>query len=113
MLDVVMEVSKLTEKRFHIDDTNSIIENNGYTEVNIYAFNDKKDWHNLCKRLNQQHKDRADLIKILSLYRKKMSCNNCHYHNYDWYDDGDEFEVCDKGNNECLDDGFCKDWEEL
>ena len=25
-------------------------------------------------------------------------CYTCYYHSYDWFDDGDEFEVCKKGN---------------
>ena len=25
-------------------------------------------------------------------------CYTCYWHSYDWFDDGDEFEVCKKGN---------------
>ena len=103
----------MTENWFYIDKLKHIIENNGYTELNKYSFNNRKDWKKVCKRLNEQHEYIMDLKKTLNLYREKMSCDNCKYHNYDWCDDGDEFEVCDKGNNECLYDGFCKDYEEM
>lgn len=56
-------------------------------------------------------KDNEQLKQELAIYRKLMSCSNCKYHNYDWYDDGDEFEVCDKGND--VTGGICKDWEEI
>ena len=25
-------------------------------------------------------------------------CHTCYWHSFDWFDDGDEFEVCKKGN---------------
>ena len=103
----------MSEKRFYIDDNGHLIENNGYAELNKYAFNNRDDWRNVCKRLNEQHGYIKDLIRTINVYRKKMNCNNCTYHNYDWFDDGDEFEVCDKGNTDCLSIGFCEDWEEL
>ena len=28
----------------------------------------------------------------------EKSCRTCYYLSYDWFDDGDEFEVCLKGN---------------
>ena len=41
-------------------------------------------------------------------------CHNCHYHNYDWFDDGDEFEVCEKGHYDEMDEkGICDCWEKL
>ena len=51
------------------------------------------------------------LKKELRIYRKLVSCGNCEYHNYDWFDDGNEFEVCEKGND--VTEGICEDWEEL
>ena len=63
------------------------------------------------KRLNELWDENEELKQELAIYRKVASCSNCKYHNYDWYDDGDEFEVCDKGNN--VTDGICEDWEEL
>lgn len=103
----------MTEKRFYIDDKEHLIENNGYKELNKYSFNDKKDWKNVCKRLNEQHEYIGDLIRTINLYRKKMNCDNCKHHDYDWFDDGDEFEVCNKGNDDGLTMGFCEDWREL
>lgn len=103
----------MNEKRFWIDDKENIYEDNGYTILNKYAFGDKRDWSRVCERLNEQHQVIADLKTTLNQYRQKMSCSNCHYHNYDWFDDGDEFEVCDKGNNDGLSNGFCPDWREL
>lgn len=61
--------------------------------------------------VNTIAKENEQLKKELAIYRKVASCGNCKYHNYDWYDDGDEFEVCDKGND--VTDGICEDWEEL
>lgn len=56
-------------------------------------------------------KENEQLKQKLKIYRKVASCGNCHYHNYDWFDDGDEFEVCDKGND--VSEGICEEWEEL
>lgn len=65
----------------------------------------------LCDRLNWLVNENERLKQELAIYRKLASCGNCEYHNYDWYDDGDEFEICEKGND--VDDRICKDWEEL
>ena len=47
-------------------------------------------------------------------YYHLVNCGNCKYHNYDWFDDGDEFEVCEKGHTERLMyNKFCKEWREL
>ena len=100
-------------KRFCIDDNEDIYENNGYRILNRYSFGDRKDWCRLCKELNKQFDIIKDLKTTLNQYQQKMSCSNCHYHTYDWFDDGDEFEVCEKGNNTGLDNGFCPDWREL
>lgn len=61
--------------------------------------------------LNTVHEENEQLKKELRIYRKVASCSNCNYHNYDWFDDGDEFEVCDKGND--VTEGICEDWREL
>lgn len=75
------------------------------------------DHHNARKfvdKLNELHEEIKRLKKENSEYHKIVNCGNCHFHNYDWYDDGDEFEVCDKGNTERLMyHQFCKDWVEL
>lgn len=54
------------------------------------------------------------LEQILRIYRKVANCHNCDYLAYDWFDDGDEFEICEKGNNEQqMDYHICEDWREL
>ena len=47
----------------------------------------------------------------LRIYRRIATCSNCDYHDYDWYDDGDEFEVCRKGND--VTERICADWRKL
>ena len=71
-------------------------------EERINALNDENE--QLIKFKNQ-------VLKELKVYRNIARCSNCKYHNYDWFDDGDEFEVCDKGND--VTEGICKDWEEI
>lgn len=64
--------------------------------------------------INQLHEENEQLKQALKGYHNAFDCGQCMYHNYDWYDDGDEFEVCDKGNNETqMEYHSCKDWEEL
>lgn len=71
-------------------------------------------YYTACEKLNELHEEIERLKKENSEYHKIVNCGNCHFHNYDWYDDGDEFEVCDKGNDERLMyHQFCKDWVEL
>lgn len=78
----------------------------------------KKERNSFKKTQERYSKEAETKIKELSKenseYHKIVNCGNCHFHNYDWYDDGDEFEVCDKGNTERLVyHQFCKDWVEL
>lgn len=56
-------------------------------------------------------KDNERLKSELKIYRNVANCGNCDYHNYDWFDDGDEFELCEKGND--MKYHICEDWEEL
>lgn len=42
-----------------------------------------------------------------NLYEEKC-CDNCYWQSYDWFDDGDEFEVCRKGNQ--IGTIHCKDY---
>lgn len=73
------------------------------TKVDFY-----KDFQKDARELD---KENEELKQTLRIYRKIANCHNCEYHNYDWYDDGDEFEVCDKGNDMWY--RICKDWREL
>lgn len=124
----------MTEKRFKytfkgIEDTLESDEECKYTLCNKDGFQD------LCVMLNDLHdeneqlktlvdfykdfqkdarelsKENEELKSELKIYRKIASCSNCDYHNYNWFDDGDEFEVCDKGND--MSDYICEDWREL
>ena len=61
--------------------------------------------------VNKLKQENEQLKQELKIYRKVANCSNCRYHSYDWFDDGDEFEVCDKGND--VTDGICEEWEEL
>lgn len=68
--------------------------------------------------LNKKYKKIVDeneqLKKENMEYYHLVNCGNCKYHNYDWFDDGDEFEVCEKGHTERLIyNKFCKEWREL
>ena len=68
----------------------------------------------LVKRLNILSEENKRLKKENREYHHLVSCDNCKYHNYDWFDDGDEFEVCDKGHTERLVyNKFCKEWREF
>lgn len=59
-------------------------------------------------------KENEKLRKENMEYYHLVNCGNCKYHNYDWFDDGDEFEVCEKGHTERLMyNKFCKEWREL
>ena len=63
------------------------------------------------KDARELEKENEELKSELKIYRKIANCGNCEYHNYDWYDDGDEFEVCDKRNDMWY--RICEDWREL
>lgn len=86
-------------------DVESLEEENEYlkTKVDFY-----KDFQKDARELDKENEELKSELKI---YREVANCGNCHYHNYDWFDDGDEFEVCDKGNDMWY--GICQDWSEL
>jgi len=62
-------------------------------------------------KIKELERENNELKEELRIYRQVANCHNCIYHDYDWYDDGDEFEVCRKGND--VSEGICKEWEEL
>lgn len=78
-------------------------------ETENYRFHLDEKTH--VEKMGRLINENEQLKQELAIYRKVASCSNCKYHNYDWYDDGDEFEVCDKRND--MSDRICKDWEEL
>lgn len=80
----------------------------------ISHFEDVSHRNDIVKLLNELHEESEQLKAQLKDYHNAFDCNQCRYQNYDWFDDGDEFEVCDKGNNEAqMEYHSCKDWEEL
>jgi hypothetical protein len=65
-------------------------------------------------KLNELSNENEQLKQQLKDYHNAFDCSQCKYQNYDWFDDGNEFEVCDKGNHEeLMYNHSCKDWEEL
>lgn len=107
----------MTEKRFTIKNYDGVhydVFDKEYSESNELAEVHKEDAQNLCNLLNELHEENMKLKKELKDYHNAFDCSQCRYHNYNWFDDGDEFEVCDKGNDEAqMDNHSCKDWEEL
>lgn len=68
----------------------------------------------LAEYVDRLQYENEQLKKELKDYHNAFDCSQCKYQNYDWFDDGDEFEVCDKGNNESqMDNHSCTDWVEL
>lgn len=64
--------------------------------------------------MNELAEKNKEFKKELLIYRKIASCSNCEYQNYDWFDDGDEFEICERGNNEQqIDFHICEEWREI
>ena len=96
----IIDSHKISEKDF-----DEKVEYDGYN-----AFEDSLTGEEIVKLLNENEQ----LKEQLKEYHNAFDCSQCRYHNYDWFDDGDEFEVCDKRNNEALMyNHSCKDWEEL
>lgn len=68
----------------------------------------------LLKQQGKIERENEELKEELRIYRKIANCSNCKYQNYDWFEDGDEFEICEKGNNEQqMEYHICKEWEEF
>lgn len=76
---------------------------------------DEFDLDKITDLLNHYEEENKRLKSELRIYRKVASCSNCEYHNYKWNVDdgygGDEYEVCDKGND--VSEGICEEWEGL
>lgn len=105
---------RMWEEEYYIFDSNTISESDFEEKLEYQdykAFEDSMMGDEVVNRLNEQHETIKQLRNELRIYRKVASCGNCKYHNYDWFDDGDEFEVCDKGND--VTEGICEDWREL
>lgn len=102
----------MTEKRFTIEPIGireCIVDNTNGEQLDTFDYTER-----LCELLNELHKENKELKQELKIYRKIASCSNCEYQNYDWFDDGDEFEICERGNNEQqIEYHICEDWREL
>lgn len=63
------------------------------------------------KEIGDYQSDRIkELDKENMEYYRLFNCRNCKYHSWD-YNGEDEFEVCEKGNNERLMyNKFCNEW---
>lgn len=100
-------------KRFTYVKNNSITQ---YQALPIQEIGKGKALHcqGIVDELNKLWNENEELKSELKIYRKVASCSNCKYQNYDWYDDGDEFEICEKGNNnQQMEYHICKEWEEF
>ena len=102
-------MKKMNEKRFTIH--GDVISDRDM-KIPITLWSDKKQQKKFCDELNALHEENEQLKQENKEYTKLFHCRNCRHLNYDWYDDGDEFEVCDMGNTERLVyHRFCKDWK--
>lgn len=70
-----------------------------------------EDIQELVEENKELKNENEELKATLRTYRKVANCRNCDYHNYDWRSDGDEFEICEKGND--VTEGICEEWREL
>lgn len=121
-------------KRFIIQERCVVDTNDNET----FEFSFKVDAEIICEKLNKIEKENGELkTKVdfykyfqkdarklekenewlkseLKIYRKVANCSNCIYQNYNWFEDGDEFEICERGNNEQqISYHICEDWREL
>ena len=108
----------MTKKRFtlgYVCGDFGLIDNDEWTDLHSMSENSEKNVRICINKLNELADENEQLKKELKIYHKVANCSNCAYHNYDWYVDdgygGEEFEVCDKGND--MSDRICEDWEEL
>ena len=92
----------MTEKRLIVDENYNIVDT-----VTDEWLNDNQIF-DLVNELNDKNKQ---LKQTLRTYRKVANCRNCDYHDYDCRVEGDDFEVCDRGND--MSDYICEDWREL
>lgn len=111
----------MTEKRFGIIKTKTYglyVPVDKMKVYNFSGFESELDCIRVVDALNELDsenqklkKENEELKSELKIYCNVANCENCKYHNYDWFDDGDEFEVCEKGND--VTEGICEDWRKL
>ena len=88
---------------------------NDQNQAIVDLYDGSKYWSDKAtEKIKELQNENEQLKKELKDYHNAFDCSQCRYQNYNWFDDGDEFEVCDKGNNEAqMDNHSCKDWGEL
>lgn len=88
---------------------------NDQNQAIVDLYDTSKYWSDKAtEKIKELQNENEQLKKELKDYHNAFDCSQCRYQNYNWFDDGDEFEVCDKGNNEAqMDNHSCKDWGEL
>ena len=100
----------MIEKRFTYIKNSSISQ---YQSIPIQKIGKGKPFHcqGIVDELNKLWNENEELKSELKIYRKVANCGNCDYHDYDCREDGDDFEICKKGND--VTEGICEDWREL
>ncbi|MBQ6219931.1 MAG: hypothetical protein IJH63_00820 [Methanobrevibacter sp.] len=99
---------------FKYSDCNCYGVSDDVAEYTIARFDNHVEAEGLCNRLNDYEDENEQLKKELKKYTDAFNCSQCKFQNYDWFDDGDEFEVCKKGNNEAqMENHSCSEWEEI
>ena len=82
--------------------------------IRDWNYDDLLGTNDLLDELNRLSDENEKLKKELKKYTDAFDCSQCRFQNYDWFDDGDEFEVCEKGNNEAqMENHSCSEWEEI
>ena len=104
----------MTEKRFYkqkstIEDY--MIYDEDKEDAYFISCKDESNADYLVVLLNDLNDENNELKSELKIYRKVANCRNCDYHDYDCREDGDDFEICKKGND--VTEGICEDWREL
>lgn len=68
----------------------------------------------LMEENEQLKQSQTSMLRELLIHRRIANCSNCKHQNYDWFEDGDEFEICEKGNsNQQIEYHICKEWEKF
>lgn len=105
----------MTEKRFTIiyNEQSKMMQyvDNYKEEPNKWAIWNASE---TAQELNKLNDENEQLKKELKKYIDVFDCSQCRFQSYDWFDDGDEFEVCKKGNNEAqIENHSCSEWREI
>lgn len=106
-------LSKLQKENEQLRILTNIKNTNAKDLVDVLNIQENNIWA-LKKENGQLKQSQASMLRELLIYRRIASCSNCKHQNYDWFEDGDEFEICEKGNgNQQIEYHICEDWEEF